>query len=208
MLEIVGDEPVFETALLLAGETEPNHARQQLTRWTQTGRLYQLRRGVYALAPPFQKIKPHPFLMANRLVRGSYVSLQTALAYYNLIPEYTPAVTSITPTRPERFDTPFGRFEFQHAQRAWLRGYKYIPVSAGQFAYVATREKALLDLIYLTPHADTDAYIDELRLQNLELLDLDALELLANTSERPKLQRAAKQIRMRVKREQEEFETL
>lgn len=208
LLEIVGDEPVFETALLLAGETEPNRLRQQLTRWTQTGRLYQLRRGVYALAPPFQKIKPHPFLIANRVVRGSYVSLQTALAYYTLIPEYTPAVTSITPTRPAHFDTAFGRFEFQHVQRAWLRGYKYIQVSAGQFAYVATVEKALLDLIYLTPHAETDAYIDELRLQNLEQLDLNALDALANESQRPKLKRAGKHVRALAARMQEEFETL
>ncbi|MBU1748407.1 MAG: hypothetical protein KKA73_12020, partial [Chloroflexi bacterium] len=27
------------------------------------GRLYQLRRGLYALAPPFQKTRPHPFLV-------------------------------------------------------------------------------------------------------------------------------------------------
>lgn len=64
----MGDEPVFEAGLLLAGDVDPSDVRRQLSRWVNAGRLYQLRRGLYALAPPFQKIRPHPFLVANRLV--------------------------------------------------------------------------------------------------------------------------------------------
>lgn len=71
LLEIVGDEPVFETGLLLAGALDPSAVRRQLSRWTKAEQLYQLRRGLYALAPPFQKVKPHPVLVANRLVPGS-----------------------------------------------------------------------------------------------------------------------------------------
>jgi predicted transcriptional regulator of viral defense system len=96
LIEIVGDEPVFETALLLAGDVDPADVRRQLSRWTRAGRLYQLRRGLYALAPPFQRVKPHPFLVANRLVRASYVSLQSALAHHGLIPEVVPVTTSVT----------------------------------------------------------------------------------------------------------------
>jgi predicted transcriptional regulator of viral defense system len=69
LIEIVGHEPVFETALLLAGEVNPANVRRQLSRWTKAGRLYQLRRGLYALAPPFQKVRPHSFVVASR--RGS-----------------------------------------------------------------------------------------------------------------------------------------
>lgn len=86
LLAAVGDEPVFETGLLLAGEVDPSDVRRQLSRWVASGRLFQLRRGLYALAPPFQKVLPHPFLVANRLVGGSYVSLQSALAHHGLIP--------------------------------------------------------------------------------------------------------------------------
>jgi predicted transcriptional regulator of viral defense system len=93
LLEIVGDTPVFETGLLLAGNVDPADVRRQLSRWTAAGRLYQLRRGVYTLAPPFQKVKPHPFVSANALVQPSYVSLQAALAHHGLIPDYTPVTT-------------------------------------------------------------------------------------------------------------------
>ena len=106
LLAIVGDESLFETGLLLAGDVDPNNVRRQLSRWTTSGKLYQLRRGLYALAPPYQKTDPHPFLIANRLVRASYVSLHAALAYYGLIPEHVPLVTSVTTARPIEHETP------------------------------------------------------------------------------------------------------
>ena len=76
LLRVVGDAPVFETGLLLAGDVRPADVQRQLSRWCAAGRLYQMRRGVYVLAPPYQKVKPHPFAVANMLVHGSYVSLQ------------------------------------------------------------------------------------------------------------------------------------
>ena len=66
LIEIIGDEPAFETGLLLAGKIDPSDVCRQLSRWTKAGQLYQLRRGLYALAPPFQKVKPHPFVIANK----------------------------------------------------------------------------------------------------------------------------------------------
>lgn len=81
LMEIVGDQPVFESSLLLPGDVDRANVQRGLSRWTKEGRLYQLRRGLYALAPPYQKVKAHPFLVANRMVQPSYVSLQSALAY-------------------------------------------------------------------------------------------------------------------------------
>jgi len=118
LIEIVADEPAFETGLLLAGPVDPADVRRQLSRWVKAGRLYQLRRGLYVLAPPFQKIKPHPFVLANCLVRGSYISLQAALAHYGLIPDVVPVVTSVTAQRPGRWETPLGIYEFRHVKAA------------------------------------------------------------------------------------------
>lgn len=205
LLEIVGAEPVFETGLLLAGEVKPQDVRRQLTRWTKAGRLYQLRRGVYALAPPYTKTKPHPFLVANQLVRPSYVTAQAALAYYGMIPEYVPVVTSVTTARPGRWETPLGIFEYRHLQNALWRGFRQVEVSSGHKAFIASPEKALLDLIYLDPGGDTRAYLEELRLQNLEQMDWQALERLALT---PKLRRAVKRLSALAVQAQNAFETM
>lgn len=99
-LRIAGSEPVFETGLLLAGAVDAADVQKQLARWTGAGRLYQLRRGLYALAPPYEKAPPHPFATANRMVRGSSGSCQSALAHHGLIPEAVPAVTSAAAGRP------------------------------------------------------------------------------------------------------------
>jgi predicted transcriptional regulator of viral defense system len=194
LLTIVGDEPVFETGWLLAGDVDPADVRRQLSRWVKGGRLHQLRRGLYALAPPYRKTRPHPFLVANRLVRGSYVSLQSALAYHGLIPEYVPVTTSVTTGRPQRRENPFGSFEYHHVSAGGLTGYRLETLGEGQAAFVATPAKALADLVHLVPGGDSQAYLSELRLQGPERID--AAELLDHPvlGRRPKLRRALRRL--------------
>jgi len=208
LLATVGDAPLFETALLLAGDVDPVHIRRQLSRWTASGRLYQLRRGVYALAPPYQKVKPHPFAVANALVRASYVSLQAALAHYGLIPDVAPVTTSITTGRPRHWETPLGSFEFRHVKTSWFHSYERLSLAGGQQAFVALPEKALLDLIYLEPGADDPAYLQELRLQALEPLNLSRLAELAGGSGSPRLERAARHITKLASAEAAEYREL
>lgn len=208
LVELVGDEPVFGTGILLAGAVDPNDVRRQLSRWVNAGNLCQLRRELYALMPPFQRVKAHPFVVANRMVRGSYVSLHSALAYYRLIPEGVPVVTSVSTARPGRWNTPLGSYEFHHIKVDLLFGYHLEEVSPGQRAFVATPEKALLDLAYLHAGGDNPAYLRELRLQNLEHLDLDALHHMAERTGKPKLRRVAAYVCKLATAEAEEYEPL
>jgi predicted transcriptional regulator of viral defense system len=207
LINIVGEEPAFETGLLLSGHVDPINVRRQLSRWNDSGKIFQLRRGLYTLAPPFQKVHPHPFLVANRLVPASYVSLQSALAYFGLIPEHVPVTTSVTTSRPDRWETPLGIFEFRHIQIDYFYGYQLIDLGEKQQAFIATPEKALLDLVYLEPGGDTVDYLVELRLENLNRLDWPVFERLARRMEKPKLIRAVKEIR-KLAGEEEEFESL
>lgn len=204
----VGAEPLFETGLLLAGKTDPLLARKQLSRWVSGGKVIQLRRGLYMLAPPYQKVRPHPFLVANRIHAPSYVSLQSALSYYDLIPEHVPLTTSVTTARPARFQTPAGGFEFRHVQRSWFHGFRRVDLGGGQAAFIALPEKALLDLIYLIPGGDSPAYLRGLRLQNLESLDMPRLQKLAADSGQPKLERALAAVRTIRDEEKSAFEAL
>lgn len=208
LIEIVGEEPVFETGLLLAGDVDPADVQRQLSRWVKAGRLYQLRRGLYALAPPYQKVRPHPFLVANQLMQGSYVSLQSALAHYGLIPEYVPVTTSVSSGRPGRWQTPLGSYEFRHVQTDLLRGFHRMPLGGAQEAFVATPEKALLDLVYLEPAGDSPEYLSELRLQHLDSLSLAELHRQAEASGKPKLMRAAELIAKLAEAEAVEYTTL
>ncbi len=192
LLAISGAEPVFSSSLLLAGKISAAQVRLQLTRWVKTGRLVQLRRGIYVLAPAWRKVEPHPFVVANKLQRGSYISLQSALSFHGVIPEYVPVVTSVGPGRPETLRNQLGSFQFKHIASGMLYGYTLLEAAPRQFAFVASAEKALLDLVYLTPQADSPDYIRELRLQNPDLINIQTLHDMAGRSGRPKLLRAVK----------------
>jgi predicted transcriptional regulator of viral defense system len=192
LLELVVNEPVFSSAFLLSGNVSAPQVRLQLSRWVKYGRLIQLRRGLYALAPVWRKAEPHPFLVANRLQRGSYVSAQSALAFHGMIPEYVPVVTSVGPGRPETVQNPLGAFQFNHLARQLLFGYSQIEVAPRQLAFVASPEKALLDLIHLAAGADSLEYLRQLRLQNPEAINVSSMIELAQRSGKPKLKRAAR----------------
>lgn len=208
LLESTAANPIFETGYLLAGDVDANDVRRQLVRWTNSGKIHQLRRGLYALAEPWAPTRPHPFVIANELVRGSYVSLQSALAYHGLIPEAVPVTTSVGPGSPNRWSTPWGDFEHRHLGAAYRRGYDRLEVRDDQHAFVARPEKALLDLVHLTPGGDDERYLRELRLQNLDRLDLDTLLDLAEALGKPKLRRAARRITEIAEEESERFESL
>lgn len=190
LLTIVGDEPVFETSFLLAGNANPAQIRLQLNRWINSGKVIQWRRGVYSLAPPYQKETPHPFVIANQLQPASYVSGQSALSFYGLIPDVAQAVISFGSGRSEQLTNPMGRFIFHHIKPAGFFGYTQAPVTASQKANIAEPEKALLDLLYLHPGSDSLFFLNELRLQNVDSLDTPKLTSMADRFQSPKMQRA------------------
>ena len=108
------------------------------------------------------------------------------------------------------WETPLSEYAFRRVKTEWLHGYERLEVSAGQWAFLAVPEKALLDLIYLQPGGDEPAYLAELRLQTqaLDRLDLDQLARLAEGSSRPKLRRAAQRVTALARRQAAEYEAL
>lgn len=210
LLDIVGDEPVFTSSLLRAGDVDAVDTASQLSRWVAAGKLVSLRRGVYALAAPYRRRDPHAFEIANVLARPSYVSLESALSFHGLIPEAVFATTSVTTSRPATFDTPLGRFAYRHITPELMWGYTTARIGGDvtRTALVARPEKALLDLVYLRPRAEGEPYLRQLRLDRLETLDLDALARDAQRTGKPKLIKAARAIAGMVARKSEEWVTL
>ena len=166
--------PVVDTRVLSAGHKNSLSLKVQISRWVKSGRLIQLKRGLYLLAEPFRKTTPSEFYIANVLKAPSYISLEKALEFHGLIPEAVRVYTSVTTKRPENFETPFGRYAYQHVKPSLFFGYASLSLS-GQVIFMATPEKALLDFFYLKQVKVSLDYLIELRLQNLENIKITKL---------------------------------
>ena len=165
----------------------------QLARWVRAGKLIQLRRGLYVLPERLRYREPPLERVANLLVSPSYVSLERALSIHGLIPETVPLVQSVTVGRAGMRETPLGRFDYRHVKGEWFFGYREMPLGDDS-ALVATPEKALLDLFYLSKGEFTRQRIDGLRLQDLDRLDLEQIRAMAAKARSPRVERAAEQL--------------
>lgn len=188
LVSLTSDLPCFQTSYLSAGTSLPQ-VRLQLDRWEKAGKVIKIAKSVYTLAPPYIKITPSPFAISAVLRPSSYISLHSALAFYGLIPEYVPATLALTTGRPWQIQSPCGRFVFRHIKPAFFSGYKQHAVDR-QTCFIATPEKALLDLLYMTSDSATSSFIESLRLQNCAQLNSKKLSAYAEQMKSKKIDRA------------------
>ena len=85
--------------------------------------------------------------MANKLYEPSYVSLETALSIYSIIPDVAMAVTSIT-TKPTReFKTDYGLFIYRSVRPKAFGGYHIMEEDKFKIK-IADPEKAFVDYVH------------------------------------------------------------
>ena len=135
----------------------------QLSRWVTKKLLMKLRRGVYILP---ENININPFILANKIFEPSYISLESALYYYGLIPDIVTAVTSVTAKKTSRLEFDNKLFIYQKIKSDVFLGYQEIKDVKWGFL-IALPEKAILDYFYLhkSELKSKDAW-DELRINS------------------------------------------
>lgn len=112
------------------------------------GQLQLVKRGIYTVGPALDFPKPHPFLMANHIYGPSYVSMESALSHWGLIPEQVFEISSVTTKPSKLYRTPIGRFDYTQISLPYYSyGIKQVVLSATQAVMMASPEKALCDLL-------------------------------------------------------------
>jgi len=150
--------------------------KNALSRWTSRGMLARLKKGVYEFSEPGADVNTPDLYVANRLYEPSYISLETALSFYGLIPDVAAQVTSVT-TKPTRtFKNKYGLFLYRSFQKDAFIGYGVMKYE-GSKILIADREKALIDFLYYNfRHADEPDF-DEMRLDTSVLKKLNRTKL-------------------------------
>ncbi len=188
LVELTADLHCFSAGMLTAGE-DIDQVRVQLSRWAAGDRVIRIHKGWYTLPEPFRRIRPDANVIACTIRQAAYVSLHSALAYHGMIPEYVPETTCVTTGRPLVIDSPLGRIRYRHVKKIAFFGYQR-KENGMQHAYLATPEKALLDLFYLTAGSADADYIAGLRLQRLADLNCAQMARIARHYKSPRLMRA------------------
>lgn len=163
---------------MLSGSRQRRH--NLVNRAIAHGELLQVRRGLYLLAPALQRSPVHPFVIAQALQPGSYISLESALAFHSWIPEAVPLTHSILPGRRKQATEHPTLGTFRFFPLAINRGHFLQGVSRqlfeGRPALVAQPLRAMLDLACLRKiePAAIKSFAASLRIDEEELIRITA----------------------------------
>ena len=139
---------------LIWGVNQPKLVRARVNDYAKRGKLYQLRKGIYAKDKDYNK-----FELATKIYTPSYVSLETVLAKEGVIFQYYETIFAIS-YLSRKLEVDRCKFVFKKIKDDILVNPKGIEIKDGYS--VATKERAFLDALYLYK----DYYFD-----NLEALD-------------------------------------
>lgn len=187
----IADFPLFSSSVLenLPGATKTLPV--QLALWKKKGWILSLRRGLYVLGKEERKLDPPLFYLANQIYIPSYVSLESALAFYGLIPEYVATTTSVAVRKTNRFENDFGVFTYQHISSKAFDGFESVKEAQNLTALIATPEKAVVDFFYLNlvrfKINDSAIFEESYRFQNCQKLHPKQLRLYAQKFNSKKL---------------------
>jgi len=189
--------PFLDSASLIRESGENAQVlRNQISRWTKKKLLLKLKKGTYIFSDLDRKAPLSLVYLANNLCIPSYVSLEWALSFYELIPEMTQVITSITSLKTRRIKNSVGLFSYQHIKRSAFGGFVSKPLDGETAFFIAEPEKALVDFCYLNlsrfQNDPAKAALGSYRFQNFDQLNHQKLSNYAQLFECKKLDRVIK----------------
>ncbi|KKU03626.1 MAG: hypothetical protein UX88_C0006G0014 [Candidatus Woesebacteria bacterium GW2011_GWC2_47_16] len=111
------------------------------------------------------------FEMANLILTPSYVSFESALSFYGILPQFPYQITSATPLKSTTINSVNKEFSYSHLSTKMYWGY----TKTNNFL-IATPEKALIDMMYLASKKLRNIDFDEMDFTDI---DKDILKKIA-----------------------------
>ncbi|MBU0693056.1 MAG: hypothetical protein KKC11_00070 [Candidatus Omnitrophica bacterium] len=157
-----------------------------ISRFLKYKEILQLKKGLYTSSYFFSKNKSdisYSFYLANIIRTPSYVSLWSALQFYNLTTEAIYSITSVTPKVTRNYTTKAGNFTYNSIKKGLFSNFSLMKgkVAGEQSAkldfFIASPAKALFDLLYFKTYQfrgvqfkDIKTLVEELR------IDIDEMD--------------------------------
>lgn len=152
----------------------PAFDSRRLVEWQDKGYIQKIRNRFYRFrdgnAPD-----PDLYYIANKIYYPSYISLESALSFYGIIPEGVFQITSCTTRKTQKFNTPDGSFSYRNIKTEMFWGYRVEKLKSLQFS-IATPEKAIVDYLYLHSEIRSADHFESLRWNVMEIQEKVSFE--------------------------------
>jgi hypothetical protein len=159
----------FDYNLLLHALRDYKKPRDKIRGLITNKDIVRVKKGIYVLGKEYNK-PYNKFVLGNLIYGPSYITGQTALAFWNIIPERVELIISMTAKRKKQFETPVGRFSYLCCpQKVFNVGIQLEDAGDQKRFLIASPEKALCDITAMQTHISTKKEMKEF----LELMRLD-----------------------------------
>jgi len=182
------DFPVFSMTDIRAAHGDFD--RRRLSEWQKKGYIKKIVKGYYL----FSEVTIDENMLsaiANKIYKPSYISFETAMSHYRLIPESIYMITSASTRRTYLFETPVARFSYRTLKPSLFFGYSILPGGIK----MAFMEKAILDYFYINPSVRTGDDFSALRINREEFLSRVNKERLTDYGHRFNQKRLSKRVK-------------
>jgi hypothetical protein len=151
----------FKEICIAVGEKNPNLLKRRLNYYVQKGVLLVIRRGLYVKDTNYDR-----FEAATKIFTPSYISFETVLLQAGVIFQYYAAITVAT-YQTKEIECDRQSYSFRKIKDTILTNHEGLENKGTYF--VATKERAFLDLLYLHReyHFDNLAPLDIQQIHSL-----------------------------------------
>jgi len=140
--------------------------------------IIRVKKGLYVLGPELARKPYSKETLANLIYGPSYLSLEYALYFYGMIPDRVETVTSVTNKRNKLFKTPLGVFSYKYISPSiFSYGVTLYEIEKNHSILIATKEKALADMLYFADTMIDQTQIEQYLFENMRLDQEDLLGL-------------------------------
>ncbi|MBL7189240.1 MAG: hypothetical protein ISS70_23175 [Phycisphaerae bacterium] len=167
-----------DVANLLPGSENSRYGL--IKRAIANGEIIHICRGLYCLAPKYQKKSISLYALAQHICGPSYISLESALSWHGWIPEAVYTVTSVSLKKSKEFETPLGLFSFDRVpQNLFYAGVERLTDDEENTFLMAKPAKALADYVYLRERQWTglEPAVESLRIEREEFQSVTSEDL-------------------------------
>jgi len=163
---------------IFKGEYNEASAHNRIQVLYKAGWFLRIKKGLYLIIASLtsRSISDMSLLIiAQAINKDSYISLNSALNYYQMFDQYTKAVVSINYKFSRKYKFENHEFHFVKIARKYFFGFAQVRQD-GKLINIATKEKALIDYLYLEKSFYTASLVFEKIRDHKNEIDFDKLQ--------------------------------